>query len=64
MLIVAELPHWHKRCYPFASFDMDQVDYRFPARGATSLRHVVDLEPVNMPRLREEQHVVVSRSHE
>ena len=37
----------------------DQVDDRLAARDAAALRHVVDLEPVDAPAIREAQNVIV-----
>ena len=58
-LVVGELADRHQRRDLLAGLDGDAVDHRLAARRAAGLRDLVDLEPVELPGVGEEEHVVV-----
>ena len=63
-LVVGELAHRHQRRDLLVRLDGDAVDDRLPSRRAARLRDLVHLEPVELPRVGEEQQVVVRAGDE
>src|SRR2546425_3175753 len=63
-LVLGELPHRHERGDALVRLHGDAVHHGFAARGAGGLGDLVHLEPVALPLLREEHHVVVGRGDE
>src|SRR5882762_7213847 len=63
-LVLGELAHGHQGGEPLVGLHGDARDDRFAARGSGRLRDLVHLEPVALPLLGEEHHVVVGRRDE
>ena len=63
-LVVGELPHRHQRRDLLGRLDGDAVDHRLAPRRAARLRDLVDLEPVELAGVGEEEQVVVGAGDE
>src|SRR5213596_215114 len=64
ILVLRELPHGHQRREALVGLHGDAGDDGFAARGPCRLRDLVHLQPVALPLLGEEHHVVVGRGDE